>query len=341
MKKKIVSVVMVMALGISLFGCGSDGKSDKAAAGDGQKSEASKDAAEDDTFNIVFIPKGVADFWSIVAGGVEKAAEDNGMEAKVIYPDEEISARQVDTMYDVINSKPDAIILAPLDMDPLAVVCEAAADEGISVILVDTLISSDDYVNAFMTDNKAAGAAAAEEMAKQLNKKGKIHIFGGSAAATSNIARIEGFTEYMEKNCPDIEILGSLYSDADMALATSQTIDVITANPDLAGIFAVDEVRSSGCGAALTQLGKEKDIILAGFDANEDTVQLMEQGVINFMTVQQPYQMGYMGFESALKACKGEEQAHEVVDTGCTVVTQENMQEEDMQSILFPLKYID
>ncbi len=337
MKRKILSSLLLTAMSMFAFaGCVS---SEEVLKEDPKPEVEVQEEKKENEYNIVFVPKGVADFWSIVAGGFEKAAEDNGMKATVIYPDEEVASRQVDTMYDVINSKPDAIVLAPLDMDPLAVVSEKAQEAGIPVILVDTLISSEDYVNAFMTDNKAAGALTAKHMAESLNGKGKVHMFASSPASTSNVSRLEGFSEYMEENYPDIEILGTLYSDTDIALATSQTIDVITANPDLAGIFAVDEVRSSGCASGLLQLAKENDIYLAGFDANKDTVALMEEGVINTITVQQPFQMGYMGFESALKAAKGEEQKHEIVDTGCTVVTHENMNEEKIQKLLFPLEY--
>ena len=73
---------------------------------------ASISAAE--SYDIVFIPKGVADFWSIVAAGFEQAAKDAGMDCRVIYPTKEEAAVQVDLLYDVINSQPDAIVLSPV-----------------------------------------------------------------------------------------------------------------------------------------------------------------------------------------------------------------------------------
>ena len=51
---------------------------------------------------------------------------------------------------------------------------------------------------------------------------------------------------------------GTLYSEADINLCTTQCVDAITANPDIKGIFAVDENRTAGVGTALIQLGKEK-----------------------------------------------------------------------------------
>ena len=107
---------------------------------------ASVSAAE--SYDIVFVPKGVADFWSIVAAGFEQAAKDAGMDCRVIYPTKEEAAVQVDLLYDVINSQPDAIVLSPVNADPLVAPCQTAKEENIPVVLVDTLISTHDYVNA-------------------------------------------------------------------------------------------------------------------------------------------------------------------------------------------------
>ncbi|MFR5787888.1 MAG: substrate-binding domain-containing protein [Christensenellales bacterium] len=75
-----------------------------------------------------------------------------------------------------------------------------------------------------------------------MNYEGAVHLFAGSPASTSNVDRLKGFEEYMAANCPKIKVLGTLYSEADINLCTTQTVDVLSANPDLKAIFAVDEV---------------------------------------------------------------------------------------------------
>ncbi len=296
-------------------------------------------AMASESYDIVFIPKGVADYWSIVQGGFEKAAEDAGMTARVVYPSKEEAGVQIETVMDVINSKPDAIVLAPVSGDPLVAACQEIQKAGIPLIIADTAIPTEDYLQSFMTDNVAAGAMAAEKMAELMEQEGKVYCFSDSPAKASVAARLEGFTQYMEENCPDIEIVGTLYSEADINLCTTQCVDAISANPDLKGIFAVDENRTAGVGTALIQLGRE-DIFVGGFDANQNTAKLMEDGIVDFLTVQQPYEMGYLAYNAALDAAKGETLEHGMVDTGCTVVPRETMQEEEMQKILFPLDYI-
>ena len=79
------------------------------------------------------------------------------------------------------------------------------------------------------------------------------------------------------------------------------------------------------------------DIILGGFDSDADEIALMKDGIISFLMVQQPYQMGYMAMEACYKALQGEDVPHEALDTGCAIITQENMDTEESQKLLNPL----
>ena len=117
----------------------------------------------EESYDIVFIPKGVADFCSIAAG-FEQAAKDAGMDCRVIYPTKRKRlCRLIFCMMLLILSRMPLYFFS-VNADPLVAPSQTAMEENIPVILVDTLIGTDDYVNAYMTDNVAAGAMAAEEM---------------------------------------------------------------------------------------------------------------------------------------------------------------------------------
>ena len=288
---------------------------------------------------IVFVPNGAGSFWSIVAGGFEQAAKDNGIAYDIIWPDQEEASRQVAAMEDAINTNPSAIVNSPMAADAMVPVYQKAMAAGIPVVSVDQIISTDDYVSSYKTDNRAAGEAAATALAELIGGKGTVKVFCGSLSSSSNADRVSGFSRVMRYDYPEITVLGVDFSGSDSNIAMTQTIDTITRDPDLAGIFAIDETRTSACGSALISIGRE-DIALVGFDANDDTVALMDQGVVNALVVQQPFQMGYLAFEAALRVVMGEDEPHGVRDTGCTVVTSDNMDEEAMQKLLFPLKYL-
>ena len=121
--------------------------------------------------------KGVADYWSIVQAGFENAATELGMTPRVVYPSKEEAGVQIETVMDVINSKPDAIVLAPVSGDALVSACQEIQKAGIPLIIADTAIPTEDYLQSFMTDNVAAGAMAADELAALMGEEGQVYIF--------------------------------------------------------------------------------------------------------------------------------------------------------------------
>ena len=81
---------------------------------------------------------------------------------------------------------------------------------------------------------------------------GKVAIIAGTAGAMNTNHRTQGFVEYMEENCPDIEIINTINCDWDQILAMSATEDLIASNPDLAGVFAMGEDLIVGAREAVT-----------------------------------------------------------------------------------------
>ena len=300
--------------------------------------------AADEKKTVVFVSKGVHPFWSTVAGGVEYGAKNNNLECVVLHPDKSDNAeRQVTYMYDAIATNPDAIILAPVEMDALIAPSKAAMEKGIPVILVDTTISSDDYLVGYATDNENAGRMAADTMASLIGKKGKVFILSTNAAASSDSARERGFRNRVKEAYPEVDVIGSFYHEGNMAVCTTQTLDTIMANPDLAGFYCINDYSTSGAGNGLIQANRT-DIKIVGFDANEDIVALMEDGVVDAQMVQQPVKMGEMGAAAAAKFFKGEytlkDAPYGIQDTGCTVVPKEKVNDPDMQKLLFPLEHL-
>ena len=72
-----------------------------------------------------------------------------------------------------------------------------------------------------------------------------------------------------------------------------------------------------------------------GFDANVQSVQLLETGEMDALVVQNPFAIGYLGVQNAAMLLRGEALSQEVQNTDVTVVTRDNMFDEDIQRILF------
>ena len=111
--------------------------------------------------------------------------------------------------------------------------------------------------------------------------------------------------------------------------------DLITANPDLRGVFASNLTMAQGAGQAIAENKVNDKIMLIGFDSDDKTVKLLADGNIKALIVQDPFRMGYEGIKTALAASKGEK-VPESVDTGANLITKENMNSERSKELLTP-----
>ena len=339
MKQKFLAIFLIMAMLLSLTACGQSDSSPAAPSASSENQTISDTQQTQEKPTIVFVSKGPDDFWAYVEAGVAEAAEKYGINTYTILPDKAYQAdRQVVAMDDVINTAPDGIVFAPLDTDACVLPAKTAMDAGIPVTLVDTLIASEDYISAFMTDNRAAGAKAADHMAEVLGDKGGvIALFSGSATSPSDFDRIQGFIEQCEEKYPKLICLEPMYNNGgDAAQTASQATDILQAHPEVAGIYCINNWTTTAIANVMIQM-ERTDIVLGGFDSDADEIALMKEGLISYLMVQQPYQMGYMAMEACYKALQGENVSHEALDTGCAIITQENMDTEESQKLLNPL----
>jgi ribose transport system substrate-binding protein len=111
--------------------------------------------------------------------------------------------------------------------------------------------------------------------------------------------------------------------------------DLITASPDLRGVFASNLIMAQGAGQAIAENKVADKIKLVGFDSDDKLIKLLKDGTIAALVVQDPYRMGYDGIKTALAASKGEK-VEAKVDTGANLITKENMNSPRSQELLNP-----
>jgi ribose transport system substrate-binding protein len=224
---------------------------------------------------------------------------------------------------DSITKKVDAILLAPLDANALVPAIERAYDAGIKVVLVDSGANTQKIHTLIGTDNAAAARTAADEMAKLINSRGKVAIINAQPGAGTTMTRENEFKDRMASQYPNIQIVGTQYSDGDNTRALNQATDFMTAHPDLAGIYACNEGATVGAGMGVEQAGKAGQVRLVGWDWTDNTLGLVNRGVLDASMVQEPYQMGYLGVQAAIDLLQGRS-IQKNMDSGVTVANKAN-----------------
>jgi ribose transport system substrate-binding protein len=288
---------------------------------------AAQEAASDGKIKVIFIAMdSIDEHWlKVKAGAEDKARELGNVALSFNAPAGKVDANvQLQMVEDAITQKMDAILLAPLDKDALSPGVDRAKAAGIKVIIIDSAVSSSNYDAFLSTDNGAAGRTAADQLAALIDGNGKIAIINAQPGAGTAMVRENDFKDQIAKKYPGITIVGTQFSDGDKTKALNIATDFMTANPDLAGIYATNEGSTVGAGNAIEQAGKAGVIKFVGFDWSADTKSLIERGVLQATMVQNPYQMGYLGVQAAVDAYNGKS-IQRAVDTGVTVATKDNM----------------
>lgn len=285
---------------------------------------------------IAVIPKGRAHlFWQSVHAGAAKAAQENNVDIIWNGPSIETDYNgQLQIVETMINRRVDAIVLAPIDKKVMVNVVDRAASQNIPVVIFDSPVDTDKFVAQVATDNYAAGQLAADRMGQVLNGKGKICMVMVQPGAASTMAREQGFEDEVKKKFPGIEIVDRRYGEADFAKSLQVSENMLTAHPELAGMFASNESSTVGAARALKALAGNT-VKLVGFDSGPTLEAGLRDGIIDSLVVQNPFKMGYESVQAAVKALKGE-RVTKIDNLAPRLVLKEDLDKSDVKEQLNP-----
>ena len=205
------------------------------------------------------------------------------------------------------------IAIAPLSKDASVATLRAAAAQGMMVTLTNIDLSDAEFiVGGFSSNDKLncrlVGANAAEIIKEKYpDQKVKIAIVQfKSLLPDQSTSRVEGYLEALDEGGVQYEIVAD--QDAwlqDTALATADAI--ITANPELDVIIAVNDGGTIGSAQAVVNAGKQDRILVFGHDGSEQIASMIldPNNPLQAVVVQDPYGQGYQAMTLLINAIRG------------------------------------
>jgi ribose transport system substrate-binding protein len=283
---------------------------------------------------ILVSPKGlVHSFWVTIKAGADSAGRELGVDVIWKGPAQETDiAGQIAIIEDYINKKVDAIVLAACDSKALVPTLQRAVDAKIPVITIDSGVDSDLPLTFIATDNILAARKAAQTLAQLIGGKGEVALIPFVPGAATSTMREQGFKEEVV-NFPDVKLVATQYSMSEVARGMAVMEDILTAHPNLAGVFAANEAGAIGVTQALKSKGMVGKVKVVGFDAAQNEVQALQEGVVDALIVQDPFKMGYLGVKAAVDAINGKK-LEKRVDTGVYVITRDNLNDPQIHNLL-------
>ncbi|MBI2804524.1 MAG: substrate-binding domain-containing protein [Planctomycetes bacterium] len=233
-------------------------------------------------------------FFKEIADVLTAELAKDGYEVIAVSGDHDVP-KQRKQVQDFLVQKVSAIVLCPCDSRAIGAVIKEANQAGVPVFTADIGCLDPDakVVTHVATDNYQGGKQAGEAMIEALGETGGNVLVLDYQKVESCILRIKGFDEVLAKHnagrtAGKINVVKRLPCDGDKDKSYKATQDTLESNPDIVGIFAINDPAALGARAALEKATKAERIKIIGFDGQPEGKQAIRDGKIYADPIQFP-----------------------------------------------------
>lgn len=344
--KKTMAIFMAAMMAVGLSGCGAGNNKGETPAvqttaevkteavadesSQAEKPEETEPAAADKSYKIAYLcPSMDTPFWRYMATGVEREAKKLGNVTVTTYDSKNSADIQYTNAQDVIVKGVDGIVISPTDSASCVAVLGLAEEAGIPVAISDIGTDSGEYVTFIKTNNLKGAEEGGKYLATLLSEGDKVAEIVGPQARQNQQDRKAGFEKGVSTAKVDIVDFRQMERE-NRSEGESYAQDYLTAYPDLKAIFCTSDDASLGVLAAC-QGAEREDVLIFGFDSNEELLTAVKSGAIAGTSTQQPLLMGAKALDGVIDHLNGKE-VEQIQEIETLLVTKDNI--DDVYDIL-------
>lgn len=272
---------------------------------------------------------------------------------------------QVNILDEELARYPVAVGVAAVDAGACEVQFDLAAENDIPVVAFDSGTDYHNIVSMIDTGNMEAATTAANRLCDSIDDQGEVLLFVHDTKSTSAKEREKGFVDAISAKHPNVKITGIYHldelneisnemdeakkEDAQSGDAPAEDTDadrgksgmteeeavqyILEKHPDVKGIYTTNETAAKLVTGMLDGMEKE-DVKVVSFDGGKNQLQLLEDGKLEGLIVQNPYGIGYATVVACARAVLGQGNEAEV-NAGYTWVSKDNMKKESIQRMMY------
>ena len=284
---------------------------------------------------------GTVDFCVPVRIGAEDAAEKYGVDSEWLFPSNFDILEQIGMVESLISKgEVDGLVLQSNDPATLIPVVKRAVKAGIPVVLSNELNEREGFDSFCGADGIEIGKLMGKELASNLLGEGvwaKAVGYEGTGEVEGKIAfmtdgpgylslemRLKGARDYLSQ-FPGIEDLGTYDSTLDQVKAQEAAVNILTANPDLAGFVSVGAMPTVAIGMAVQEMGLTGKVIISGMDLLPQELELVKSHVVASLVGQDQYGQGYIPVQYLSEYLLNNKPLPRFLPTNLEVVNLENI----------------
>ncbi|AMS22820.1 LacI family transcriptional regulator [Pseudomonas synxantha] len=220
------------------------------------------------------------------------------------------TSAQIAIVNEMINSKVNAIVIAPADSKALANVLKKASDAGIKVVNIDNRLDPDVLKSKNLDipfvgpDNRKGSKLVGDYLAKQLSAGDKVGIIEGVPTTTNAQQRTAGYKDAMD--AAGMKIVSTQSGNWEIDQGQKVASAMLSEHPDLKALLAGNDNMALGAVSAVRAAGKAGKVLVVGYDNIEAIKPMLQDGRVLATADQAAAQQAVFGIQNALKLVKGE-----------------------------------
>ena len=249
-------------------------------------------SAEGEKYILVSHAPDSDSWWNTIKNGIALAGEQMGVEVEYRNPPTGDLADMARIIEQAAASQPNGIITTLADFDVLSGPVQAAVDQGINVIIMNS--GTPEQVREvgalmFVGQPEYDAGLAAGQRAKGDGVESFVcvnHVISNTVVGE----RCRGFADGLGVDLGD----SMIDSGQDPAEIKNRVTAYLTANPETDAILTLGPTSADPTIAAVKEMGIAGDIYFGTFDLGTEIVNAIKDGIINWGSDQQPFLQAYL-----------------------------------------------
>lgn len=293
---------------------------------------------EIEVYNVSVIIRGKnGEVWNRMKAGMEQAASEMNVNLRFISLLEENSVtEQKEILEREMNIDTDAIVISPADYTELSAFIENI-NKKIPIVLFESKIETKQNIPYVSCDNYELGKSLAEELIRNGNTRSNIAIVKSDLSSSSTKERYSGFIEEISNSKNSYELI-------EIPLDDSKLYNKIRSLMEEDKFDAIVSFDAN----TLEAVGKAKKYILNNSEARFNNIEiygtgctsiiisLIEENMINAISMQNEFNVGYLSIENSVLKIEGKKNK-KTVNIISTIINSRNMYSKENQKMLFPI----
>lgn len=274
------------------------------------------------------------EYWQWVEDGVRLACEEYGVEFTTLVS-ENSAATQAENAETAVTQNVAGVVLSPVSSDSCATVLDACGDADIPVTIAAIGSSTEGYFSFISADDYTSGYDAGTFLCTRAKELGGDSI--GVLALPMDRDNAKAKMAGLEKACAEQGVsIAQVIQTSTLTVSESTDMcnDLLTANPDIKGIYCMYEQAGLAAIDCLEIAGLEGTISVVSSDGSPASIAAIRDGRMDGIVVQQAVGQGYYAAIEVFKAMSGLAADAKIIQTPEPLVTKENIDSADIQAVL-------